>query len=102
MQSKSFIAACIAASAMGRNLAQIRSHEEEYRFPEGQQQTLAQTFAQNDNLTCTTSQDRNKAPLDDFYSIYEGVTPYKDDDFTNDSTSLSWESLGESAFSDTI
>ena len=41
---------------------------------------LAQVEA-NGGHTCHTAQDRNKAKLDDFYSLYSGSELFSDDDF---------------------
>lgn len=56
---------------------------------------LAQTFAQSENHTCTFTQDRNKADVDDFYTLVAATQKYTDDDFTADNSSLFWEDRGE-------
>ena len=45
--------------------------------------------------TCQSSFDRAKEPVDDFWSILNGTTPYSDDDFTPDDSSIYWPELGE-------
>ena len=45
--------------------------------------------------TCLTSQERNKADLDDFYAIYRGSATYSDSDFKPDSDALYWADMGE-------
>lgn len=56
---------------------------------------LAQIDAELVSHTCHTAQDRNKAALDDFYSIYNGSSMYSDDDFKPDSDSLYWGDFSE-------
>ena len=50
---------------------------------------------QSSGHTCHSSQDRNKAPLVDFFSIYEGSEMYFDDDFKADNDALFWSDMGE-------
>ena len=40
---------------------------------------------------------RNKHPVDDFYSILDSTRRYTDKDFTADDTALFWEDMGEKA-----
>lgn len=58
------------------------------------QTNLAQ-IAANGGHTCSTSQDRNKAELPDFWSLYNGSSMYSDPDFMPDNDSLYWADLGE-------
>lgn len=90
MQQSFIVAASISAFAAATSIAS------------GANQIMAQTFAQAEaNLTCTVTQDRNKATPDDFYGIYQGSEDYTDDDFTADATSLYWETYGEPVFGGT-
>jgi len=55
---------------------------------------LAQTAA-SEGHTCHSAQDRNKAALPDFFSIYNGTEMYTDPDFKADNDSLYWADMGE-------
>jgi len=54
---------------------------------------LAQT--QTVNFNCQTSQDRNKAELDDFWTIYRGTNMWTDEVFGHGNDALFWSSMGE-------
>lgn len=56
---------------------------------------LAQTDAMNSGNSCTTSQDRNKAALDDFFAIYKGSAKYTDSDFGPNNNALYWGDMGQ-------
>ena len=58
---------------------------------------LAQTFAKLDNQTCTSTPERNKATLDDFYGLLDSGAQYSDGDFTPDESSLYWTGMSEGA-----
>ena len=47
--------------------------------------------------TCKTTPNRNKANVDDFWSILNGssTTKYSDDDFQNDDGSVAWSEFNE-------
>ena len=45
--------------------------------------------------TCTTTQDRNKKEVANFYELVQGWLPYSDPDFTPDASSLDWADQGE-------
>ena len=81
MFNKTFAVACLTAYASGLHIAQQ------------EEQTLAQVATTGHN--CMTSQDRNKAELDDFWSIYRGTEKFSDDDFGHDNSALFWDDMGE-------
>jgi len=51
---------------------------------------------QSTNHTCFTAAERNKAPLDDFWTNYRGSTQYSDSEFTPDASSLHWTDISHS------
>jgi hypothetical protein len=57
------------------------------------QQYLSQTGLANP--TCLSTSTRAKAAVDDFYGILAGTAQYTDDDFSADSSSIYWPTLGE-------
>lgn len=46
--------------------------------------------------TCQSAHKRNKAPLEDFWSIYNGTSQYTDTDFVAGPEALYWSDMGES------
>ena len=69
-------------------------------YPDLAQQTSpaqkSLTLAQSSDHSCNYTYDRIKQPVDDFYSIVRSSNKYRDDDFTNDESSLFWGDMGES------
>ena len=49
------------------------------------------------NHSCHFVAQRNKHPVDDFYSILDSTRRYTDKDFTPDDTALFWDDMGEKA-----
>jgi hypothetical protein len=47
------------------------------------------------SFNCRTSQDRNKAALDDFWSIYRGPNMWTDEVFGHGNDALFWPTMGE-------
>jgi len=58
---------------------------------------FAQTSVESSGHHCQFAQERNKADLIDFWGIYNRspATPYKDTDFSADTSALWWADLGE-------
>jgi hypothetical protein len=85
---KSFELACLAATAMASGFNQ-------------QSRSLAEVMLQTqaDAHTCTSAQERNKAPVADFYSLVAKTEKYSDPDFAPNKTSLDWADMGESELS---
>lgn len=52
--------------------------------------------------TCMTSANRYKAPLEDFWAIFNGNEQYTDKDFTTDASSILWTDHGETHLSDLV
>ena len=50
---------------------------------------------QSGTFDCQTSQDRNKAELDDFWTIYRGTNMWTDEVFGHGDEALFWSSMGE-------
>ena len=80
---KSFALASIAAAAAATNSSW------------GMEQLFAQTALESATKThtCLTTANRNKAKLDDFYALLKGTTPFADDDFTPDQSSVYWKDI---------
>ena len=82
---KSFELACLAATAMASSMHQQQS------------KSLAETMimTQAATHTCVTTQDRNKAPVANFYDLVAKTDKYTDPDFAPNKTSLDWDDMGE-------
>ena len=90
-------AACAAVAAANHN---IKSLYQVGALDNEEEILLAESLIIDADITCLTIADRNKAPVDDFYTIFGKKALYKDDDFTNDASSLAWTSkFKEKAFS---
>ena len=57
---------------------------------------LAQIEAQSSGHDCTFAHRRNKADLEEYWTIRQGDGSYVDTDFTPDMTALYWSDMGES------
>ena len=89
MFSKSFMGACIAATALSINLKHID------QSPAALTEILSQTKDEIAADICLRTATRNKAALPDFNAILNGTTKYTDPDFKADWTSVLWEDAGE-------
>ena len=83
MMNKTFAVACLMAVAMSITTTCTVDDK-------------ATVLAQASSHDCHTAQDRNKADLDDFWSIYNGSSMYTDEGFGHDSSALYWSDMGES------
>ena len=54
---------------------------------------LAQIEAQSSNHDCTFAHRRNKADLEDYWTIRQGASLYEDTDFTPDMSALYWSDM---------
>ena len=89
MFNKSFMGACIAATALSINLKHVD------QSPAALTEILAQTQGEIDSAICLRTANRNKAALPNFNDILNGSTKYSDPDFVADWTSILWEDAGE-------
>ena len=81
---KAFTYACIAASALAYQV----HHEDSL--------SLAQTEAEKmTGNNCLTAVNRNKAPVEDFWTLLNQTTQWKDTEFTADTSSFAWTDFGE-------
>ena len=74
---------------------EIHSGENMIRPPPALSQVMLAQTEKSSGHTCHSSQDRNKAPLDDFFSIYNGSSMYTDADFAPDNDAIFWADMGE-------
>ena len=89
MFNKSFMGACIAATALSINLKHVD------QSPAALTEILAETKGEIDSAICLRTANRNKAALPNFNDILNGSTKYSDPDFVADWTSILWEDAGE-------
>ena len=92
-----FIVACLATTAFANSIKSLHNlAQESANLPD----TDFMNLAQLDNPTCASTSARNKAPLEDFFTILSGSAKFTDSDFTASKTSLLWP--GEKAHETTI
>lgn len=99
---RSLTLACLASAVTATKLEQVTlDHMEFDELAELQQSVneLTELFLESNSEkgphTCTTTSDRNKKEVANFYQLVQGWLPYSDPDFTPDASSLDWADQGE-------
>ena len=82
-----FAYATLAAAALA-----VNDHSTQLRTSEFLAQTEAEKMTGNN---CLTAINRNKGPVEDFWTLVKGTTQWKDTDFTADTSAFAWTDFGE-------